>query len=118
MSLTENGKATLATLAKGAAIERFDDELQRVLNNIIDPNTAEGKRCITLKVEIKPDPDRVTAAVHVSCSSKLMPSKPCSTLFYVGKERGQGVAFEHNPEQLAMNLETASKPTVISGGKQ
>lgn len=116
MALNEEGKVSLSTLARGAAIERFDDELQRVLNNIIDPNTTEGAREITLKVKIKPDADRVTGSVQVVCQSKVCPSRPCSTLIYIGKERGKGVAFEHNPEQLQMDLDVSSKPVSIAKG--
>lgn len=111
---TEEEKASLLTLARGAAIEQFDDELQRVLNNIVDPNTKEGVREVNLKVKIKPDANRVTGAVEIICTSKTQPAHPCSTMFYIGKQGGKGVAFEHNPEQLNMPY---LAPTAIDGGK-
>jgi len=111
---TEEEKASLLTLARGAAIERFDDEMQRVLDNIVDPNTREGVREVNLKVKIKPDSNRVTGAVEILCTSKTQPAHPCSTMFYIGKQGGRGVAYEHDPEQLNISYPA---PTAIKGGK-
>lgn len=109
-NFTEEDKASLLTLARGAAIERFDDELQRVLDNIVDPNTAKGAREVTLKVKITPNKDGATAAVGIQCNSKVQPAEPCATMFYIGKQGGRGVAFEHDPEQLSMPYPS---PTVV-----
>lgn len=107
-------RASLLTLARGAAIERFDDEMQRVLDNIVDPNTRGGVREVSLKVRIKPDDNRVTGNVEIICTSKTQPAQPCSTIFYIGRQGNRGVAFEHNPEQLIMPYQA---PAVIAGGK-
>lgn len=65
-------KISLANLARGAAVERFEAELTRVLDNIADPNTkVKTKRTITLKVDIVPTEDRTIGATTISCSSKL-----------------------------------------------
>jgi len=53
---------SLASLCKGAAIERFDDELKKVLENMMDVNTGVGPREIVLKVRLKPNDDRTSAA--------------------------------------------------------
>lgn len=112
-------RAALEGLAQGAAIERFNDELQRVLNNIVDPNTADGVREITLKVRIKPDDTRETAEVDVICSSKLQHARGVKTRFFIGRDRGQGVAFEHDPKQMQLGLDqNIQKPVLIDGGKR
>lgn len=119
MPFTNDDKTSLERLAQGAAIERFNDELQRTLNNIVDPNTADGVREINLKVRIKPDENRKTAEVSVSCSSKLQHARGVKTRFYIGKDRGLGVAFEHNPNQMQLELDkNTPKPVLIDGGKK
>lgn len=95
----ESELVSLANLGHGAAIERFDDEFQRALNNIIDPNTGEGARTITLKVKLKPNNGRTSCTVAVICSSTLACAKPFETQLFVGKDRGTARASEYNPEQ-------------------
>jgi len=99
-------KLSLANLGGGAAIERFDDELQRVLDNIADPNTIEtAPREVTLKVKIKPK-ERSYAKLDIVCSSKLATAEPYSTNAYIGADiKGRAEAYEHNPEQMRLQFE-------------
>jgi len=99
-------RLSLANLGAGAAIERFDDELQAVLNNIADPNAAEkAAREVVLKVKIKPE-DRNYAKIEIVCASKLAPAESYATNIYIGADvRGRAEAFEHNPEQLKFDFE-------------
>ena len=62
---------SLINLGGGAAVEQFQVELDRVLENIMDPNTGHTKRAITMKVEFQPSTDRSTYNLRISCSSKL-----------------------------------------------
>lgn len=107
-------KVSLSSLARGAAIERFDDELRLVLDNILDPNTALGVRSVTLKVEFKPSEDRRAAGVRVFCTSKIQSATPVPTTVYLGKVQGQSVALEHHPEQ--MDIEFGKKTPVVGIG--
>ncbi len=66
-------------------------------------------------MKIKPSPNGDTAGVIIACSSKLQAVKPCDTMFYVGKEKGKGIAFEFNPEQL--EVAEAGKTVSILGRK-
>lgn len=93
---------SLATLLRGGAIERFDDELQRVLENILDPNTDDGKRSVTLTVTLDPSENRQSASVDVKCSSKVQGARPVDTTIFFAQRHGRAVAVEHNPDQLAM----------------
>jgi hypothetical protein len=90
---------TLASLGKGAVLELFDRELQRVLENISDINTnPRTKREIQIKVIFEPeDKDREIAYATVEFTTKLAgvnPTKP-QTL-YIGKKDGKLVAVAEN----------------------
>jgi len=42
MLIFDEGLVSLETLKGGAAVQLFDEELQKVLANIMDPNTEAG----------------------------------------------------------------------------
>jgi hypothetical protein len=91
---------TLATLANGAAMELFDNEMSKVVENVLDPNTEpDTVREVCLKVKIKPDSSRKNAAVYVQVSSKTGAFKGAGTMFYFGKHQGKYFAVESNPDQ-------------------
>lgn len=117
-------KLGLSTLMRGVALERFDDELAKVLANIVDPNTVPtAKREITLKLEVKPDKSRDLGAVSVSVQSKLAPAEKLGTRVFISMTKGGPVATENNPNQLRLPMEPEKKPVdsaqvrVIGGGK-
>jgi len=67
---------TLSNFGQGAVNEIFDRELQRVLKDIMDPNTeATAQREVNLKIVIKPDEERDLGVVGVKASSKLAGSR-------------------------------------------
>jgi hypothetical protein len=106
---------SLATLGRGAAIERFDDEFQKILENIMDPNMDSSIREITLKVKIKPASDsRDRCEVAISCSSKRGGTKPFSTTMYVGRGANGAVATEFDQRQMQIDLDASSKPATIT----
>lgn len=111
--IPEEDVVSLLNLGRGAAIERFDDELKRVLDNIIDLNTTEQVREINLKVKIKPNGDRDFCMVDVTCSSKIAPSEPFQTHMFVGRTGKGAVATEHNPQQLQLEIDQANKPSIV-----
>lgn len=96
--MQENGIVTLANLAEGAALERFDRELQQALDNIADPNTdPKAVRTITLTVKIKPNENRTMGEVKFSAAAKLAPYAPVETLVFIGRSNGNVVASELLP---------------------
>jgi hypothetical protein len=96
----EEQPVTLFTLANGAAAELFDEELTKVVQNILDPNTeADTVREISLKVRIVPDDTRRMASVSVQVVSKIGPIIGAATQFFFGKRAGQCFAVEANPSQ-------------------
>ena len=95
---------TRLTLADGAAAELFQEEFQRVLENIGDVNTdPKAVREVHLRVRIKPNEMREVGSVTIDASSKLTPVKKAETVFYFGKRNGRVVAVENNPKQLTFD---------------
>jgi len=90
---------SLENLGRGACVEKFDDCLQQVLDNILDPNTGTAARAVTLKVTIKPNEARTLCAVSIACDPKLVFPKPFMTEMFVGSDGKKAIATEHNPNQ-------------------
>jgi hypothetical protein len=94
---------TLANIAGGAAMELFQRELDRVLENILDPNApAESKRGIVLKVTFTPNPDRTQSGIAVECDARLAPAQGAGGVAFIGRRSGRAVAVPHNPQQYQM----------------
>ena len=70
----------LNSFADGAMAERFNQELQKVLDNIVDPNTDPKKvRKVTLTVSISSNDKRELANVSVQAKSTMSPAKNIET---------------------------------------
>ena len=95
---------TLPEIGRGAAVERFDMELQKILDNIQDPNTDPKKaRSVVLKLTITPDEDRGVGKYAIDCQAKLAPIKAHPGRVFLGRDRnGRGVASEEHPTQVEM----------------
>ena len=110
---------SLANLGRGAAIEKFDEEFRKVLENIVDPNTpAMGERKITLEVAIKPNENRDYCTLKVSCSSKVTPVKAFETQMFVARDFSHGgvvIATEHNPQQMRLNMNPSPAERITAG---
>jgi hypothetical protein len=66
----------LNTFADGALLERFNQELQRILENIADPNTdAKKVRKLTVTLSLKADDKRDVVLSSVVAKSTLAPAK-------------------------------------------
>jgi len=82
MQSSEFKEVSLSIFGRGAAVEMFDTELKKVLENIMDPNTkATGVRKVTLEVLIKPDNTREKFMVGITCKSKIEMPNPYGTRF-------------------------------------
>lgn len=72
--MNEN-RDSIMRMARGAFEERVDYEMDKVIQNILDPNTkATAKRKITLTIELTPDDER--RQIQVSVTAKRVPSPP------------------------------------------
>lgn len=97
---TSEEKMSLLNIGGGAAIELFDVELQRVLKNVVDPNTEPKKpREITLKVRLDPDEKRFLTNVEISCASKIAAMSTFSTQVIIDREGSRVEAREIVPSQ-------------------
>lgn len=108
----------LANLGNGAAAEKFQEQLDRVLENIGDPNTeATAERTITMKVKVKPAEDRRSAGLLIEASAKLAAHKPAASIVWFGQtNQGRRVAVESNPQQLAFDDGSERpKPQAVEG---
>lgn len=117
MTLTDGDTVSLDNLKAGGALQLFQEELDKVLENIMDPNTEAGQlREVRLVVKIKPDRDRSTAAVEIIPSCKLAPAVALGTRMFFGKRGGRFLAWEHDPEQMALPMER-NDVSVMPGGR-
>jgi hypothetical protein len=66
----------LNTFADGALSERFNQELQKILENIADPNTdAKKVRKLTVTLSLKADDKRDVILSNVVAKATLAPAK-------------------------------------------
>lgn len=106
---------SLNNIAKGSAVEIFDHNMKKVLENIKDPNTsAKAARSITLKVEFKPYPDRNGAEISVSVASRMAPVSSVNSTVFVGMSEGEYTAYSHDVRQAELPLETPALAVVKS----
>lgn len=105
----------LTNLARGALPEMFKQELDRVVANILDPNTpAEAKRSIRIDVTVEPNEERTAARYFVEVSSKIAPFKGTADVMFVGRRRGEPVAVVNNMEQQQLRWDAESAPKPLS----
>ncbi len=87
-------KVNLEEFAGGALQEKFDDAIEKVLLNLMDPNTPwKNKRKIAIEVTFEQNEDRDDTSVNVSVVSKLAPVKPIATRMTIGKDIKSGEVF-------------------------
>ena len=87
-------RVNLETFAGGALQEKFDDAMEKVLQNMMDPNTPwKNKRKITVEVTFEQNEDRDDTSVDVSVVPKLAAVKPISTKMAIGKDIATGKCY-------------------------
>lgn len=88
-------KLSIFELCDGAALVAADDEVQKALTNIMDPNTeATALRKVNLEIKFKPNKERNMCEVLIQATSKLAPDAPLETTVLTDQHRGKGVARE------------------------
>ncbi len=93
---------SLENLGAGAVLEKFDDEMKKVIANILDPNTeADAARGLTVQVKLKPRKgEREVCSMEIIVSSKLAPTKSLISQLAVGiNQHGEVAAIEYVPQQ-------------------
>ncbi|EMJ5513358.1 hypothetical protein ABWA25_17940 [Clostridioides difficile] len=100
----------LEKFAGGVLKEKFNTELQKVLDNIADPNTDFKKtRKISLEIVFKANEDRDLAEVDIKSKATIVEAKATTTKVLIGKdlETGRVEASEFKNQvagQLVMDI--------------
>mgnify|MGYP006916218943 CR=1 FL=1 len=124
-------KVNLEEFAGGALQEKFDDAMEKVLTNLMDPNTPwKSKRKISVEITFTQNEDRDDTVVNVSVVPKLAPVKPIETMMAIGKDlatgkvfaeeygkqiRGQMTLDDYEKQKLAEKQPTESREEIVEG---
>jgi predicted HTH domain antitoxin len=92
-------KVTLTNLKQGAALEIWQREFDKVLENMADRNTkVKTAREITLTVKIVPTEDRCLGAVSIECKSKLAAVRAVEASLELVQEGVKQVAYQRGSQ--------------------
>ncbi|MCS8620194.1 replication terminator protein [Lactiplantibacillus plantarum] len=81
----------LTSISNGAVQEKWDKEMKRVAENIIDPNTdATKKRKVTLTMTLTPNKDRSVIDVDTEVKSTIAPQASVATTMMAGRDLNTG----------------------------
>ena len=76
----------ISELAEGAVQEKIDQEVRKIVANILDVNTAfKPSRKLIVEVEFSSDSTRQVIETNVTVKSKIQPSDSVSTLMMAGR---------------------------------
>ena len=102
--------------------EKFDDAMEKVLQNMTDPNTPwKNKRKITVEVTFEQNEDRDDSSVNVSVIPKLAAVKPVETRMAIGRDLATGKCYAEeygNTVRGQMSFDDLQRPEdVVVDGK-
>ncbi len=91
----------LENLGEGVADALFQIEMQKVVDNIKDPNIEpEAVRKITMEVTFRPTKNRMMGGMTIAVTSKLGNRSPHEGMAHFAKDQtGRNVIVEENPNQ-------------------
>lgn len=113
-------KKSILEMSMGAILERVDYEMGKVIDNILDLNTKpNGKRKITVSLELIPSADRRTITVQTTAKSALVPTDPVTTSLFITNQPGSGemVVAEMVPQvpgQVAFDGSEQAQPKILN----
>lgn len=102
---------SIGKIARGAALEKLDVEIAKVIENIMDINTpATAKRKLTINIVFAPSDSRNEAELEVNSRLFLAPTNSVSTRIYMDKKGddlyvGELVKPKTMPGQESINAE-------------
>ena len=100
-------EVNILELAKGAIQEQINGEVDRVMANILDPNTdAKATRKLSITLTFKPNENREVVSCSAQAKSTIAPIKAITTSIFVeadksGKPRASELT-KNDPNQLDM----------------
>lgn len=106
---------SILDMAEGAIKERCDIEMSKIIDNIMDINTAATKaRELKSTVKFTPSSDRKNVQVSTQAQCKLQPTEPLATALYIGAdENGEVGAVELTrqiPGQMNIDGQEQAEP--------
>ena len=110
---------SLSEIAEGAVQAKFAKEVERVCENILDPNTDAGKkRKITLTLTYVPNEQRNSVDVGVEAKSILAPQVGTSTTMLLGRDMNTGFIAANElksnvPGQTYIDMEDGKPKTDV-----
>ena len=105
---------SILQMARGAIQERADYEMSRLLENILDPNTAAtAQRTLTITLKLKPDDTRQNIAVSCVAKSTLAATNPVTTSIYVADEETIVEMVPQIPGQTAIDAPDQEAPPLL-----
>lgn len=113
---TDAATINIGNINEGAALDLFDLELRKVLENVADLSTvATATRTITLKFDFKPESDRCKVHCELTAKTSLAPvEKNVNKMFVAKTEDGALVALDADPRQMPLwESPKKSQPPVI-----
>ncbi|WOK48384.1 hypothetical protein RIM73_04790 [Streptococcus equi subsp. equi] len=88
-------KLDLSAIGEGGLQEKVDKELEKVFDNILDPNTdIKTKRKLTITLTMAPDETREVVSTSMEVKSTLAPQTGVATTVLVGQKDGKVYANE------------------------
>ena len=112
--MNERTQKSILQMARGAIQERADYEMSRLLDNILDPNTAAtAQRTLTITLKLKPDDTRQNIAVSCVAKSTLAATNPVTTSLYVADEETIVEMVPQIPGQMTMDGQDQEAPPLL-----
>ena len=112
--MNERAQKSILQMARGAIQERADYEMSRLLDNILDPNTAAtAQRTLTITLKLKPDDTRQNIAVSCVAKSTLAATNPVTTSLYVADEETIVEMVPQIPGQTAIDGPDQEAPPML-----
>ncbi|UYB50417.1 replication terminator protein (plasmid) [Lysinibacillus capsici] len=91
LGLEPKTEVNLNELANGALLERVNNDLQKIMENIYDPNTDATKaRKLNITISLTPDKNREVIATDINTKITLASSVSVSTTMLLGKDTQTG----------------------------
>jgi hypothetical protein len=104
--------------AGGALVAKINQEVEKVVQNIYDPNTdAKKARKLTVTLTFKPSEGRNLASVEIQAKAALQPAKPTSTTIMIDRDMDTGMVVASElrnklPGQMEVNIDDPQEPKV------
>lgn len=91
---TKDDVLAITTIEGGAVLTKAQIELNKILENILDPNTTLDARKLKIDLKFKPNADRDMVDISIDCSSQLAKDAPITSKAVIGTN-GKGKAEAH-----------------------